>query len=279
MGTKMMYQLLTPIAILVFFVAEPRLVFPSLQQCVRLSNQLLLLNRNWLLLLRIQESLRAVIIPLWNAYSFFVTYANIDGWIPANTVQRKSQNRLDNWIISELQTLLRDLNQEMENYRLYRTVPAMVAFVEKLTNWYIRRSRRRFWKSDDDDDKAFAYATLYHVLVTFCKALAPVLPFLTENIYRNLVCKFEETDPISIHLCDMPLAKESLRDEVLESQMNIATRAVVLGRSLRSKNNLKIRQPLRRLFLLPQDERSSDEITNLIPLLADELNIKEVAHM
>ena len=224
----------------------------------------------------IQESLRAVIIPLWNAYSFFVTYANIDGWIPANTVQRKSQNRLDNWIISELQTLLRDLNQEMENYRLYRTVPAMVAFVEKLTNWYIRRSRRRFWKSDDDDDKAFAYATLYHVLVTFCKALAPVLPFLTENIYRNLVCKFEETDPISIHLCDMPLAKESLRDEVLESQMNIATRAVVLGRSLRSKNNLKIRQPLRRLFLLPQDERSSDEITNLIPLLADELNIKEV---
>ena len=107
---------------------------------------------------------------------FFVTYANIDGWIPANTVQRKSQNRLDNWIISELQTLLRDLNQEMENYRLYRTVPAMVAFVEKLTNWYIRRSRRRFWKSVDDDDKAFAYATLYHVL-TFCKALAPVLPF------------------------------------------------------------------------------------------------------
>ena len=224
----------------------------------------------------IQESLRSVIIPLWNAYSFFVTYANIDGWVPSDTVQQKSGNRLDRWIISELQTLLRDLNLEMENYRLYRTVPAMVDFVEKLTNWYIRRSRRRFWKSDDDDDKAFAYNTLYEVLVTFCKALAPVLPFVTENIYGNLVCKFKTTDPVSIHLCEMPQAEEFLRDEDLETQMKLAMRAVVLGRSLRSKNNLKIRQPLRRLFLLPPDKNSSDKITEMIPLLADELNIKDV---
>ena len=224
----------------------------------------------------IQESLRSVIIPLWNAYSFFVTYANIDEWQPNDRAKLNSENPLDSWIISELQTLLRDLNIEMESYRLYRTVPAMVAFVEKLTNWYIRRSRRRFWKSDDDDDKAFAYDTLYYVLVTFCKALAPVLPFVTESIYRNLVCKFRETDPVSIHLCDMPQANESLRDEGLESQMNLATRAVVLGRSLRSKNNLKIRQPLRRLYLLPPDKHSSAKITDMMSLLADELNIKDV---
>ena len=99
----------------------------------------------------------------------------------------RSENRLDRWILSELQTLLHDLNTEMEAYRLYRTVPAMVSFVDKLTNWYIRRSRRRFWKSEDDGDKAAAYATLYEVLVAFSKALAPVLPFITESIYQNLV--------------------------------------------------------------------------------------------
>ena len=109
----------------------------------------------------IKQSLRDVIIPLWNAYSFFVTYAAIDGWTPSESRAQTLDHRLDRWILSELQTLLRDLNAEMEAYRLYRTVPAMVAFIEKLTNWYIRRSRRRFWKSEDDQDKQAAYDTLY----------------------------------------------------------------------------------------------------------------------
>ena len=224
----------------------------------------------------IKESLRAVIIPLWNAYSFFATYAAIDGWMPEDDGGGLSDNRLDRWILSELQTLLHELNAEMEAYRLYRTVPAMVAFVDKLTNWYIRRSRRRFWKSEDDRDKACAYATLYRVLVTFVKALAPVLPFITESIYQNLVRRVNDQVPDSVHLCDMPLADESLRDAGLEEQMELATRAVVLGRSLRSKHELKVRQPLRRLYLLPPDEHSRGKLVQMRELLADELNIKEV---
>ncbi|MCE2448874.1 MAG: class I tRNA ligase family protein, partial [Candidatus Latescibacteria bacterium] len=224
----------------------------------------------------IKQSLRDVIIPLWNAYSFFVTYATIDGWTPDESRAQTLDHRLDRWILSELQTLLRDLNTEMEAYRLYRTVPAMVAFVEKLTNWYIRRSRRRFWKSEDDQDKEAAYDTLYRVLVTFIKALAPVLPFITEIIYQNLVRRVDPKAPESIHLCDMPQADEHLRDAALEQQMELATRAVVLGRSLRSKHELKVRQPLRHLYLLPPNGHSHHGLEQMTDLLADELNVKEV---
>ena len=235
----------------------------------------------------IKQSLRDVIIPLWNAYSFFVTYANIDGWSPvagatgsgnasAFPHQTGMTNRLDRWILSELQTLVHTINEEMEAYRLYRTVPAMVGFVEKLTNWYIRRSRRRFWKSEDDTDKASAYATLYQVLVTFTKSLAPVLPFVSETIYRNLVCRWDESAPESVHLSDMPMPEEGRRDAALETQMSLATRAVTLGRSLRSKHDLKTRQPLQRLFLLPPDEASRRGLTEVADLIADELNIKEI---
>ncbi len=222
----------------------------------------------------IKESLRAVILPLWNAYSFFVTYANIDGWVPDAKV--KPEHRLDRWILSEMQTLIAAINTEMEAYRLYRTVPAMVEFVEKLTNWYIRRSRRRFWKSEDDSDKASAYATLYRVLNDFSRALAPVLPFVTEAIYQNLVRRQDTTAPQSVHLCDMPQADETWRDTALEIQMNLAARVVGLGRSLRSKHDLKIRQPLRRLFLLPPDIDSRAGLIEMFDLITDELNIKEV---
>ena len=165
----------------------------------------------------------------------------------------------------------------MEAYRLYRTVPAMVAFVEQLTNWYIRRSRRRFWKSEDDGDKAAAYATLYEVLATFVKALAPVLPFVTERIYQNLVRAADPEAPESVHLCDMPQARDELRDRDLERQMALAARAVALGRSLRSKHDLKVRQPLRRLYLLPADEASRRELTPMLDLIGEELNVKQVA--
>ena len=224
----------------------------------------------------IKESMRSVIIPLWNAYSFFVTYANIDHWSPAKGLGAEPAHLLDRWILSELQTLVHDINQEMEAYRLYRTVPCMVQFVEKLTNWYIRRSRRRFWKSEDDNDKMSAYATLYRVLMDLTKCLAPVLPFITETIYQNLVRTHGDDQPESVHLCDMPLADESRRDGRLESQMELTTRAVVLGRALRNKHNLKTRQPLRRLYLLPPDDNGRDKLVEMATLIADELNIKEV---
>ncbi len=224
----------------------------------------------------IRQSLRDVIIPLWNSYSFFVLYANVDGWSPREGAGVVVSNRLDRWILSELQTLVHNINEEMEAYRLYRTVPAMVQFVEKLTNWYIRRSRRRFWKSDDDADKASAYATLYQTLVTFIKCLAPILPYVTETIYNNLVRSWDTAAPESVHLCDMPVADESLRDTELEEQMHLAMRACALGRALRSKHDLKVRQPLARIFLLPPDEHSREELVQVSDLIADELNVKEV---
>ena len=225
----------------------------------------------------IKESLRAVIIPLWSAYNFFVQYANVDGWSPADSVgEGRSGGRLDRWIVSELQTLIHNINEEMEAYRLYRTVPAMVAFVDKLTNWYIRRSRRRFWKSENDADKAAAYATLYEVLVQFIKSLAPVLPFITETIYQNLVRRVDPAAPESVHLCDMPQAAEELRDMVLEEEMELAVRVVVLGRSLRSRHNLRVRQPLRRLMVLPPDGHSRSELAAMAGLIADELNVREM---
>ena len=228
----------------------------------------------------IVENLRAVIIPLWSAYNFFVKYANVDQWSPGKEPGvvdgADSEHPLDRWILSELQTLLHNINLEMEAYRLYKTVPAMVAFVDKLTNWYIRRSRRRFWKSENDDDKAAAYSTLYEVLVQFIKSLAPVLPFITETIYQNLVRRVDPSAPESVHLCDMPQARDQLRDLELEAQMQLATQAVALGRSLRSKHNLRTRQPLQRLMLLPPDERSRSELAQMSDLIAEELNIKEV---
>ncbi len=225
----------------------------------------------------IQESLRSVIIPLWNAYGgIFVTYANIDGWTPAGAGGVARTHELDRWILSELQTLLHDMNAEMSAYRLYRTVPVMVSFVEKLTNWYIRRSRRRFWKSEDDEDKAAVYETLYEVLVVLVKAMAPVLPFVTEHIYQNLVRRADAEAPESVHLCEMPLADESLRDTELEAQMYLTMRAVALGRSLRNRHDLKVRQPLRRVYLLPPDSAGRDALMSMQGLIAEELNIKEV---
>ena len=224
----------------------------------------------------IRQSLRDVIIPLWNSYSFFVTYAEVDRWSPKDIREERVENQLDRWILSELQTLVHNINAEMEAYRLYRTVPAMVAFVENLTNWYIRRSRRRFWKSEDDEDKASAYATLYRVLVTLIKSLAPVLPFVTEKIYQNLVRSWNKSAAMSIHLCEMPTANEEMRDAVLESQMDLVIRAVTLGRSLRSKHDVRTRQPLRRLLLLPPGKAGREDLAEFVDLIAEELNVKEV---
>ena len=222
----------------------------------------------------IKQSLRDVIIPLWSAYHFFVLYANTDGWSPDAADGTRPANRLDRWILSELQTLVHTINEEMEAYRLYRTVPAMVGFVDKLTNWYIRRSRRRFWKAEEGADNDSAYATLHRVLLTFAKSLAPVLPFVTEAIYRNLARGPEA--PESVHLCDMPAADESWRDPALEAQMGLAMRACALGRMLRSRHGLKIRQPLQRLLLLPPDEPGRALLEDVSDLIADELNVKEV---
>ncbi|MGM0443696.1 MAG: isoleucine--tRNA ligase [Fibrobacterota bacterium] len=224
----------------------------------------------------VRDMARSVLIPFWNAYSFFVTYANIDGWKPESTMPPESDNELDRWIVSLLAYVVRDVNREMENYNLYKVVPLMVDFIENLTNWYIRRSRRRFWKSDNDGDKFNAYGTLYYVLVELSKIMAPFLPFLTDAVYRNLVRRIDENAPDSVHLCDFPQVDESMVDEDMVMQMNLVRKAVGLGRLLRSRYGIKNRQPLQDTTIIIRDEHKRTLVQKMSHLITDELNIKEV---
>jgi len=223
---------------------------------------------------------RAVLLPLWNAVSLFTTYANADAskgqltWRPGE--DRRSSNELDRWILSDLQALLGKVKVEMEAYRLYNVVPALVEFIDDLTNWYIRRSRRRFWKSENDGDKNDAYATLYKVLVDFSKALAPFLPFLSEQIYQVLVRETDPAAPVSVHHTDYPQFDASLFDEALNAKMALAREAVVLGRGLRAERNIKNRQPLARLIVVVRGPEQKAWIESLKGLIEDELNVKDV---
>ena len=217
----------------------------------------------------VKQVLRDLLIPWWNAYSFFVTYANVDGFADTEVCFPESDNVLDRWIVSSLETLVNDVTEAMDNYDLQRSVRPFVAFVEDLTNWYIRRSRRRFWKSQNDGDKLNAYRTLRYVLVQLCKVAAPFTPFIAEEIYRNLK---GAGDPESVHLCDFPTANAGARDLALERDMAAVQTIVKLGRQLRVDNNLKVRQPLAKIRVAGANTRLDD-------LILDELNIKEVEYV
>ncbi len=218
------------------------------------------------------NSLRHLLLPWWNAYSFFVTYANIDGWTPSDEATA-SPHLLDRWILSTLDHLTADVVASMDAYDLQQAVRPLVQFLDDLTNWYIRRSRRRFWKSEDDADKMHAYQTLHTVLLQLCQIAAPFTPFISEEIYRNL-----RTDgmPESVHLCDYPLPGALARDEALEAQMAQVQEVVGLARQLRSDFNLKVRQPLAALHVVCRNEAVLDLIRPLQDIVADELNVKEV---
>ena len=151
-------------------------------------------------------------IPWWNAYAFFVTYANVDGVHEDRVRVPDSPNELDRWIVSSLETLVADVTDAMDRYDLQKSVRPFIDFVDNLTNWYIRRSRRRFWKSQNDDDKIHAYRTLRYVLLQLSKVAAPFTPFIAEAIYRNLR---DETMPGSVHLCDFPTANAAARDKYI----------------------------------------------------------------
>jgi isoleucyl-tRNA synthetase len=222
----------------------------------------------------VKQCMRDFLIPLWNAYSFFVTYANVDGWTPAN-LQSTSSNRplLDRWVLSCLDRLTQEVTAAMDDYDLQQAVRPFVHFIEDLTNWYIRRSRRRFWKSTDDADKAQAYATLYEVLLTLSKIAAPFVPFISEEIFKNL--RTAEL-PESVHLCDFPKADGHRRDEKLEAQMAAVMTVVQLGRAIRAERNLKVRQPLAALHVVCRDAAKLTLIRELEELIEDELNVKTV---
>jgi isoleucyl-tRNA synthetase len=226
----------------------------------------------------LKEIVRTVLLPFWNALSFFTTYAEVDGFDPRGAAASPSEKRadIDRWVISVLQSLIADVNREMESYRLYNVVPRLVHFIDDLTNWYVRRSRPRFWKSDDDADKANAYATLYEVLVTFAKVLAPFMPFITETVYQRLVRPVDAAAPASVHFSDYPVASPRLIDSALEARMQVARDVVALGRKLREEHRIRVRQPLRRLTVVHRQPGLRDMALASQALIGDELNVKGV---
>jgi isoleucyl-tRNA synthetase len=218
------------------------------------------------------ETRRRFFIPLWNVYSFFVTYANLDGWTPNGTGELSP---LDRWIHARLHELIGEANAALSDYDMPRFAKAAEVFVDDLSNWYVRRSRRRFWKSEGDADKQAAYSTLYEVLVNLAKVLAPVLPFLSEALYQNLVRSVDTNAPESIHHCAYPRAVEFMIDRTLLNDVALSRAVVTLGHSIRSSSNLKVRQPLgKALVVVAHDQRRRVERT--ADIIADELNVKSV---
>ena len=221
---------------------------------------------------------RRFILPLWNIYYFFTTYAKLDGWTfdHASSLQKEHLGELDRWAISELNSLVRSVTDDLENWRIERASEAIEVYVERLSNWYVRRSRRRFWKSEDDNDKQDAYNTLYTCLTTLSRLLAPIMPFISEEIYTNLVSRRSTDAPVSVHLADWPTADESVIDDALALRTNLAMRLASLGRSARSAAGIKVRQPLNALIVelnSPQEREALEMISNQ---LKDELNVRDV---
>ncbi|MFO0689203.1 MAG: isoleucine--tRNA ligase [Myxococcota bacterium] len=227
----------------------------------------------------LKEIVRTVVLPYWNVLSFFTTYASVDGWDPraGGAAPLAERADIDRWILSVLQSLIRDVNVEMEAYRLYTVVPRLVAFIDDLTNWYVRRSRARFWKSEDDRDKANAFATLYEVLTTFSKVLAPFMPFLTETVYQKLVRPVDAKAPASIHWCDYPRVEAAQIDAALERRMATVRALATLGRRVREDHKIKVRQPLRGITVVHRDPAVRADVLAASALIADELNVKAVA--
>ncbi|RLC79092.1 MAG: isoleucine--tRNA ligase, partial [Chloroflexi bacterium] len=224
------------------------------------------------------EVVRKFILTLWNSYAFFVTYANIDGFNPRESqyVPLEERSPLDRWLLSELNLLVKNTDEALERYDVTGAARPIADFVEDLSNWYIRRSRRRFWKSEADQDKLSAYHTLYETLVTLAKLLAPFTPFIADEIYRNLVLSVDSSAPESVHLCDYPEADESLIDEELMAEVRLAMRLASLGLAARNKARIKVRQPLQKALVKVRSEEEKERFHRIADQLLDELNVKEV---
>ena len=223
------------------------------------------------------DDVRKKLIQFWNSYSFFATYAAVDGFDPSKgSIEDADLNIMDHWILSKLHLFIKGSREEMDQFRSDLLMKNFDLFLDELSNWYIRRSRRRFWKSEDDGDKQAAYVVLYEVLSNVIKILAPVLPFVTENIFQNLVRNLDSAAPESVHLCDYPVADESKIDTALMDNVDALRRVVELGRSARNKGNLKIRQPLANLTFTVKNDAIADFIFDQQSVVLDELNIKTI---
>jgi len=220
------------------------------------------------------EVIRSFTLTLWNVYSFFVTYANLDK--PTVTTMPIATSDLDRWLLSELNVLVRDVTEAYENYDVPNATRPIEAFVEKLSTWYLRRSRRRFWKSESDSDKQAAYSTLYTALVTISKLLAPAMPFLADELYQNLVRSVDDTAAESVHLAEWPRVLPEMIDESLNSDMNLVMKLVSLGHSARQKANRKVRQPLAEVAFSLGNPSERKAVETYADLFMDELNVKHV---
>jgi isoleucyl-tRNA synthetase len=233
----------------------------------------------------VAEVVRNLTLTLWNVYSFFVTYARLDGWIPPTSPSQfvgegakegESGEGLDRWLLSELHMLVRDLTAAYENYDAPGATRPIQAFVKRLSNWYLRRSRHRFWKSDSDDDKNAAYATLYEALVTLSKLLAPAMPLLADEIYHNLVASVDPGAPESVHLATWPEVQAERIDETLHSEMALVMQLASLGHAARNLAGIKVRQPLSEAAFAVARIEERPVLEKYAGLLADELNVKQI---
>jgi isoleucyl-tRNA synthetase len=223
----------------------------------------------------VTEGQRKFMGTIWNTYAFFVLYANIDSFDASKyTLEYDKLPVMDKWVLSKLNTLIKEVDSNLENYKITESARALEDFVDELSNWYVRRCRERFWAKGMEQDKINAYMTLYTALVTLCKVAAPMIPFMTESIYRNLVCSIDKNAPISIHLCDYPVANENWIDKKLEDNMEDVLDTVVIGRACRNATNIKNRQPIGKMFI-KAPWKLDDFFTAII---ADELNVKEVEY-
>ena len=219
-------------------------------------------------------------LTLWNVYSFFVTYARLDGFDPtAPRIPVAERPDLDRWALSRLQGLIDTMTGALDDYMVSRGVQAAQAFIEDLSNWYVRRGRRRYWKSDADDDKQAAYQTLYELLTTLTRLLAPVMPCWTDDIYQNLVRRADPDAPSSVHLADWPEADDALRDPDLDTAMTLVQQVVRVGRAARNSANVKLRQPLRAALVRVADDADWNAVAELQPHILDELNVKDLRRM
>ncbi len=219
----------------------------------------------------VQESQRGFLSTLWNVYSFYVLYAEIDKFNPLEYKDFKLTNIMDKWIISKLNTLTKEVDDKLEHYDITNAGLLIENFTDELSNWYVRRNRERFWSQELNDEKIGAYVTLYKVLTTLVKVAAPFVPFITDEIYQNLVVGLDSSAPESVHLCTWPEVEETAIDKELEKEMGLAYKIVKLGRSARNSANIKNRQPLSKMLI------SSDTLPKYYEdIVKDELNVKQI---
>jgi isoleucyl-tRNA synthetase len=221
------------------------------------------------------EVQRNFILTLWNTYSFFIIYANIDCYDPGKNISL-SLSELDIWVLSRLNQVIVDVDKYLDAYDPTTAARKIESFVGELSNWYVRRSRRRFWKSQSDDDKMAAYATLYKCLIALSKLLAPFTPFIAEEIYRNLMCLTYPDAPMSVHLTDFPEADLSIIDEKLVEATRLAMNVCSLGRSARAKASIKVRQPLSKVVIRARSAVERKGLKRVSQQILDELNVKEI---